>query len=162
MRKAILLSILLLAAVMTFGQHRKTAKPKAKPKPVAKWEQYTPCGVYYKDIIDFMDDSDKGWRLVGETDTDLTYYNSDKERCMDGGILKIWIKRTHRNTDSKYGLVLYELKCKTDELRVKSITEYDKNGHVLQSDEYSDISWSDVIPDSMGEAIMKAVCRTPS
>jgi hypothetical protein len=164
MLKAILAIILLFMAVLTFGQQRKATKPKAKPQPTAaklKWEPYTPCGVYYKDVIDFMDDFDKGWRFIGQTKTDQIWYDSDRERCTDNGILKAWIKEMHIGTDLKYALVLYELKCKTDELRVKSRTEYERDGHVLESDEYQNESWSDVIPDSIGDSIMKTVCRTP-
>ena len=163
MRKAILISFFLFATLMAFGQG-KTTKPKAKPKPTAtksKWEKYTPCGVYYKTVDDFINDLGHGWRNIGQTKTDEIWYDSDKERCTDNGILKVWIKEKHKDTDLKYGLILYELKCKTDELRVKSRTEYQKDGRVLDSDEYPNSSWSDVIPDSMGEEIMKTVCRRP-
>jgi hypothetical protein len=92
MRKVILISVLLFVALTTLGQQHKSAKPKAKPKPTAKWEKYTPCGVYYKDIDDFMDDlKNNEWRLIGETKADEIWYNSDKERCTDNGILKVWI-----------------------------------------------------------------------
>jgi hypothetical protein len=67
----------------------------------------------------------------------------------------------HLNTDLKYALVLYELNCKTDELRVVSVTEYDKDGHVIESRQYNDPAWSDAVPESIGEEILKIACRKP-
>ena len=165
MRKVFVVSVLLFAALNTSAQHRKTTKPKAKSTPTpttkAHWEQYTPCGVFYKDIDDFVSDLRKGWRLVGQTKTDHIWYDSDRQRCGDNGILKTWIKEMHLNTDLKYALVLYELNCKTDELRVVSVTEYDKDGHVIESRQYNDPAWSDAVPESIGEEILKIACRKP-
>lgn len=164
MRKALLASILLFAAFVAFGHQRKTTKPKTKPKhpaSEAKWEQYTPCGVYYKDVLDFMSDLNKEWQLVGTTKSDEIFHDPDRTRCTENGILKAWIKRMHKASGLKYSLVLYELKCKTDELRVRSTTEYDKDGAVLESDDSSNSSWSDAVPESVGEMILKAACRTP-
>src|SRR3989442_15763398 len=98
MRKAILIGILLFAAaLLTFGQHRKTTKPKAKtrstPASKAKWEQYTPCGVFYKTVDDFIDEIGKGWRFIGETNAEQVWYDADNQRCTDNGILKAWVKR---------------------------------------------------------------------
>jgi ATP-dependent protease HslVU (ClpYQ) ATPase subunit len=141
MRKALLISVLLFGALTAFGQERRSAKPKAKPKPTAKWEKYTPCGVYYKDIDDFIDDlKNREWRLIVETKTEEVWYNSDKERCMDNGVPKVWIKGRHKQTDLKYSLTHYELKCKTDELRATSLTEYEKDGRVVESNEFPDSS----------------------
>src|SRR5258706_6267287 len=130
MRKAILASMFLAVAVIAFGQHGKSQiggktaskskqkpKPTPSPKPNAKWETYTPCGVYYKDIDDFISDMDKGWRSVADTKDDHYWYNSDTERCGDGGVLKVWIKIIPVSYRAGgYSLTLYELKCTSAEL----------------------------------------------
>ena len=71
MRKAILASLLLAVALVAYGQHGKsqiggkaatksTAKPKPKPSPSPKTatsKSYTdPCGVYYSDFGDMVDE----------------------------------------------------------------------------------------------------------
>jgi hypothetical protein len=70
MRKVFVVSVLLFAALNTSAQHRKTTKPKAKSTPTpatkAHWEQYTPCGVFYKDIDDFVSDLRKDGVLLAK------------------------------------------------------------------------------------------------
>ena len=178
MRKAILILTPLMAFSLTLAQSTpsgkvgkptrpsqskpKSTKPKAKAK--STWQSYTPCGVYYKDVEDFVSDFNKGWQPVTETNDNHFLYDADTERCeASTGVLKVWVKvlRVGEKIAGRYALVQYELKCKTDELRIKSRTEYDKGGNVLEIGSLDD-SWSDVIPGSVGAAILKIVCRTPS
>lgn len=56
----------------------------------------------------------------------------------------------------------YELKCRLDQLRVTSVTDYDKDGNVLRSETYDRARWEDVIPDSAGEEILNTVCHKPT
>lgn len=166
--------MLLALAVVAFGQHGKTqiggktaskskakAKPKPKPTPKSNWPTYTPCGVYYRDAKDFVDDLNKGWRLIGETNDDYLWHDSDKEICdADSKVLKAWIKAIHRKEKAAYSLMLYELKCETNQFRLKSSADYDTSGNLLQSEKY-DTTWEDAIPDSAGEVILNKVCRVP-
>lgn len=178
MRKAILACIVLTLALAAFGQHSKTgpvggkitnnskrkpkptATPTPKPTPKAVWQQYTPCGVYYKDIDDFISDMDKGWRLITETDEDYIWYDSDRELCDDDGILKAWTKFVHRGAQDKadYSLMLYELKCSKQQLRLKTKVDYTNKDELLRSETFNG-SWSDIIPDSAGERMFKTICR---
>jgi len=55
-------------------------------------------------------------------------------------------------------LTLYELKCSERKLRYLSTIDYDDDGKVLDSSE-SEIRWSDVIPESIGEGILEVICN---
>jgi len=177
MRKAILASMFLAVALVAFGQHGKSqmggktaSKSKAKSKPKSKpstdlnldaglvW--VSPCGVYYKSEFDQYVTEDK-WIFIGETSSEHFWYNTDKMDCdSQTSLLKSWVKDTHNGTDLKYALVLYELKCKTNQMRVRTVIEYDKNGNVLRTDPL-DEAWQDSIPESIGETILKSICRRP-
>lgn len=172
MRKAILILSLLILCALAFGQggrtkHAGKAGVKTKPKPTPSPKQpklkdgpfYTPCGVYYKDWGELFNEIGKGWKFIGESKTDHLWYDSDKSRCTDGGILKAWIKQMHLGSDLQYALVLYELKCNADQYRIVSVTEYNEVGAVLSSDKSDDADWRDVVPESVAEVILKAVCR---
>ncbi len=76
-------------------------------------------------------------------------------------MLKTWVKEDHKNTDSNYALVLYEFKCKTSQLRVKTVIEYDKTGGVLETTNHEDDTWQDVAPGTAGETMLRGVCRRP-
>ncbi len=180
MWKAVVLASMLLAvAFVAFGQHGKTQiggktasksnskpKPKPSPKPTPNPKEldkswYSPCGVYYKNLDDLIADMDKGWRLIAETNDDYLWHDSDKVACDPSTkILKAWVKSIHRSQKEKadYSLILYELKCETNQLRLKSSADYMNSGSLLRNDDY-DITWSDVIPDSVGEVILRTICR---
>lgn len=191
MRKAIPVLALLLMLLMlpsTFGQNsnsgasggkisgdaavpgRKKTVPKPTPNTVPKptpnqdkpW--YSPCGVYYKNRADITAEStlnDK-WFSLGESANKHFFYNPRKTSCdAKTGVLKSWIKEDHKNTDSNYALVLYEFKCKTNQLRVKTVIEYDKTGGVLETTNHDGDPWQDVAPGTAGVVILRTVCRRP-
>jgi len=76
-------------------------------------------------------------------------------------VLKTWIKEEHKNTDGDYALVLYEMKCRSDQLRVRTVIEYDKAGNLLETNNEQDENWQNVAPNTAGEVMMKTVCRRP-
>ncbi len=176
MRSAILASILLTLALAAFGQHRKpeplggktNSKTKRPPKPKAtpaktSDKSYTdPCDVYYKDFGEMVDElnlPDK-WLPLAETSTTEFLYNPRKITCFsDIKTIRAWIKEEHRNADSKYALVLYEVKCSDRKLRVTSATEYDKDRNVLETSTFEDTAWEYPIPDSANEGVMNQICH---
>ncbi len=91
-------------------------------------------------------------------DGEKFYFNSMKPQTCEGGVLGVWI-RTAEAKSQGYSLDRYELKCAARKLRLASSTDYDKDGRVLHSTSFDSASWDDVIPDSVGEAILQTVCR---
>ena len=181
MRKPILVPALLLVLTSSFGQNTnngpsggktnevKTAPPSKKksvPKPASNQDKplYSPCGVYYKDREDMIGQSNLSdkWFSLGESANKHFWYNPHKTTCdAKTGVLKTWIKEEHKNTDSNYALVLYELKCKTNQLRVKTVIEYDKAGGVLETTNHDGDPWQDVAPGTAAETMLRTVCRRP-
>lgn len=173
MRKVILASMFLAVALVAFGQHGKSqiggktaskskAKPKATPTPPPAKPFVTMCGVYYKDVGEFLHETTTDeWRVIGidVSGARLSYYNPQKEVC-EAGILKSWIKSVETKTQSNI-LMRYEFRCQSGQYRVVAATEYSKDGDLLNSALFKDADWKDAIPDSLTEMALKAVCRKP-
>ncbi|MGI9067173.1 MAG: surface-adhesin E family protein [Pyrinomonadaceae bacterium] len=180
MRKAIPVLALLLMLTSTFGQNsnsgasggkisedeaaptRKKTVPKRTPNQDKR--SYSPCGVYYKNRADMIGESnlDEKWFSLGESANKHFWYNPQKTSCdAKTSVLKSWIKEEHKNTDSNYALVLYEFKCKPNQLRVKTVIEYDKTGGVLETTNHDGDPWQDVAPGTAGVVILRTVCRRP-
>jgi hypothetical protein len=182
MRTALIVSaILLVMSPAAFAQHANEVlggkitpdKPTTAPttkKPVAKATSnrsaplYSPCGVYYKNRADMTAESNLGdkWYSLGQSANKHFWYNPHKTVCdAKTSVLNTWIKEEHKNTDGDYALVLYEMKCRSDQLRVKTVIEYDKNGNLLETNNEQDQKWQNVAPNTAGESMMKTVCRRP-
>ena len=182
MRTPLLVSALLLVmSTAAFAQHanevlggkitpdKPTTAPTSK-KPVSKATTnrssplYSPCGVYYKNRADMTAESNLGdkWFSLGQSANKHFWYNPHKTTCAaTSTVLKTWIKEEHKNTDGDYALVLYEMKCRSDQLRVRTVIEYDKTGSVLETNNEQDENWQNVAPNTAGEVMMKTVCRRP-
>src|SRR5207244_3047931 len=136
MRKAILVLALLLVASSAFGQNSNNeasggktnegkpapAKKKSAPKPAPKQDKpsYSPCAGYNKTGSE-SNASDK-WFSLGESANKHFWYNPHKTTCdAKTGVLRSWLKEEHKNTDGDFALVLYEFKCKTNQIRQKTV-----------------------------------------
>jgi hypothetical protein len=184
MRKPIFVLALLLLSTSAFGQTAndealggKTnegkpaptapARKKPAPKPTSNQSKplSSPCGVYYKNRADMTAESGLAnkWFSLGQSANKHFWYNPHRTTCdAKTGALKSWIKEDHKNTDGNYALVLYELKCKTNQLRVKTVIEYDSTGGVLETNNHGDDDpWQDAAPGTAGEVMLRTVCRQP-
>lgn len=174
MSKPILVLALLLLSSSAFAQTAnsealggKTSDTKTTPavkKPVSKPASgsakpaYSPCGVNNKNPGGTGDK----WFSLGESANKHFWYNPGRTTCdAKTSVLKSWIKEDHKNTGGDYALVLYEMKCKTDQLRVKTVIEYDKTGNVLETNNHADDTWQDVAPRTAGEVMLRTACRRP-
>jgi hypothetical protein len=181
MRNAFLVLTLLVAWFSSFAQNNNSgasggkvtedkpaaaAKKKPLPKQTADQDRsfYSPCGVYYKNRADMSGESDLAdkWFSLGESANRHFWYNPHKTNCdAKTGALKSWIKEEHKNTHGNFALVLYEFKCKTNQIRVKTVIEYDEGGSVLETNDHDGDTWQEVAPGTAGVTIMKTVCRRP-
>ena len=189
MRKTIPALALLLALTSSFAQTANnesvgggkttttnpTAPTKAVPKKVTPKRTSSvgtsnsdkplssPCGVYYKNRAEMIAESNlpNQWSSLGQSTNNHFYYNPRKTNC-DGqsGVLKTWIKEEHKNTDGDFALVLYEMKCRNDQLRVKTVIQYDSAGNVLETTNRDDDEpFQDVAPGTAGVTMLKTACR---
>ena len=180
MRKAILVLTLLLMLPSSFGQNSNSgasggkinedktapAKKKSVPKPASNSDRpfVSPCGLYYKTRADMSAESNSAdkWFSLGESANKHFWYNPHRTSCdAKTGVLKSWIKEEHKNTDGDFALVVYEFKCKTNQIRQKTVIEYDKAGSVLETTNHDDDPWQDVAPGTAGETMIRTVCRRP-
>ena len=144
-------------APMTKKAASKTTTNRSSPL-------YSPCGVYYKNRADMSADSSLGdkWFSLGQSANKHFWYNPRKTTCdATSTVLRTWIKEEHKNTDGDYALVLYEMKCRSDQLRVRTVIEYDKTGSVLETNNEQDENWQNVAPGTAGEVMMRTACRRP-
>ena len=145
----------------------KAAPKKTSPKRTATVDKplSSPCGVYYKDRADMIAESNlpNQWSSLGQSANNHFWYNPRKTTCdAQSGVLKSWIKEEHKNTDGDFALVLYEMKCRSDQLRVKTVIQYDRAGNVLETTNRDDDEpFQDVAPGTAGVTMLKTACRTP-
>jgi len=176
MRKSIPVLILLLVTTSAFAQTANNealggktgdSKPPAgaakKPPPkrssTSDKPLVAPCGVRADTIGDSATDK---WFSLGESASKHFWYNPHKTSCdAKTSVLKSWIKEVHKNTDSDYAMVLYEMKCKTNQLRVKTVIEYDGAGNLLETNNHPDDAWQNVAPGTAGEVMLSTVCGRP-
>ena len=181
MRKTIPVLALLLMLSSTFAQNSNSgaaggkitedsAAPTAPgkkttvPKRTSNQDKpsYSPCGVYYKNRADMIGESnlDDKWFSLGQSASTHFWYNPRKTSCdAKTSVLKSWLKEEHKNSDSNYALVLYEFKCKTNQLRVKTVIEYDNSGGLLETVNHDGDPWQEVAPGTAGVTILRTACR---
>ncbi len=123
----------------------------------------SPCGVYYKNRADMIAESSlpNQWFSLGQSSNNHFWYNPRKTNCdAQTGVLKTWIKEEHKNTDGDFALVLYEMKCRSDQLRVKTVIQYDRAGTVRETTNNDDDEpFQDVAPGTAGVTMLKTACR---
>jgi hypothetical protein len=180
MRTPILVLALLVVSTSSFGQtannealggkttpvNTAPARKKSVPKPASNRDKslYSPCGVYYKNRAEMIGQSNLSdkWFSLGESVNKHFWYNPRRTTCdAKTSVLKTWIKEGHKNTDGNFALVLYEMKCSANQLRVKTVIEYDRTGGVLDTTNREDDTWQDVAPGTAGEVMVRTACRRP-
>src|SRR5262245_39478096 len=185
MCQTILASALLLIATSSFAQTvnsesvgggktttDKSAAPTTKTTPKKSTPKRTttvdkplssPCGVYYKNRADMTAEANlpNQWFSLGQSTSNHFWYNPRKTNCeVQTGVLKSWIKEEHKNTGGDYAMVLYEMKCRSDQLRVKTVIQYDRTGNVLETTNNDDDEpFQDVAPGTAGVTMLKTACR---
>jgi hypothetical protein len=140
-------------------------KPVSKPTANKSTGLFSPCGVYYESRADMLYESklpDK-WFSLGQSASKHFWYNPRKTTCdAKATVLKSWVKEEHKNTDGEFALVLYEMKCKSNQLRVKTVIEYDSAGRVLETTNHDDDeAFQDAAPGTAGEVMLRTACRRP-
>jgi hypothetical protein len=171
MRKAIPIVALLLMAPAAFAQSNneplggkvnepvpattKKTVPKTSSRPNKPLS--SPCGAGYRN----SNATDK-WFSIGESASKHFWYNPSKTACdTKTGALKSWFKEEHKDTDGNYALVLYEFKCNTNQIRVKTVIEYDSAGSLLETTNHDNDPWQDVAPGTAGAVMIRIACRKP-
>ena len=106
------------------------------------------------------------WVAIGhDTGGSLWYMDGDRITA-EGSRIHAWIKiDASRDTSVKYRQAMeqYSFICNEQKVRVISSVQYDSYGKVIKSasvpdSAYTEYGYDPVIPESMGEAVMKIAC----
>jgi hypothetical protein len=119
----------------------------------------------------FSQDSDERWEYIGQDGQKAKYYRDVfnlfvKEDVF--GVKQVWIKvvqpkysmKRGNKTYTYYNVVskhLYEIKCGSQEMRLKQYADYTAEGKLIVSNELFE-SFEKAVPESMGEFIMSKFC----
>jgi hypothetical protein len=99
----------------------------------------------------------QGWCYVTSSKDEDFYYKTSAIRT--GGVIKVWIKSTKEDNDTTISMELNEINCQTYQSRSTQAVEYALDGRVLDSYVNNRPMWRDPVPGSIGETIVKRVCR---
>jgi hypothetical protein len=156
-----LLVLMLVFSAVSFSQTSKRGSKKRSDLNLDLDKPFTtPCGVSYKNFDEVMDEADVEWRVAASSSDEVFFYNTRKQQCnRNTGIIKVWVKGEAVDSDRTTSMTRYEVKCRANQLRIMSQTEYLKNRNVSSSRTYKNPEWDEVIPDSVGERILETVCR---
>ena len=121
-------------------------------------------------IVFFSVKANAEWESVGSTNEDIYLIDPDKIRTAseyDGkSYLKVWVKKIIYNDITKdgfsvgdYRIDLWHIDCNALTSGMRSYAEYKKNGSLVDSHQFSYVEMKDVIPSSIGEAILEKACQ---
>lgn len=104
--------------------------------------------------------ADNRWIYITSSGNGTKVYleNTYKERA--NGIRIIWKKSVEKN--GSYSIILKEYDCQQGKSRIIRVTEYNRNGNVVDTGSLSDSNWDSPVPDSVGEDLFNKVCEVES
>lgn len=108
---------------------------------------------------------DVGWHFVGNANKEATFARSSR-LFSDHGLAWLWIKTrpmadsAQSTAPSTYTQIYEGFNCGNRSFTVKSYTKYRNDGGIADTIELaeSDLEWSPVAPDSIGEVTLDYVC----
>jgi hypothetical protein len=163
-------SVLLQASAdLTLAQSNRTSKHRTPP--TRKSQVKMPCDMGIDASVESGIVDRPEWSLAAESKDEAFYYNT-KWICVHN-IVRVWIKSLLKESDdppqflprdtiskqSATSIARYELRCKAGQTRVTQAVEYDTRGRVTHSRSTPSAKWEEVVPDSIGEGILKSVCE---
>lgn len=132
--------------------------------------------------VDTLIREEKEWPHVGTTSFSSVSYGAKTIRKLNGNIVRVWTKTTLKDdtieTKSEFMRIrktqgsrtlgyetfsrtfeLDEYNCTKGEGRVLSQVDYDDKGNVIDSTTYRNPGWDYIVPNSIGESILRAACK---
>ena len=121
-----------------------------------------------------------GWVELAKM-RDAVYFYKPEQIKKDGDVIKVWIKNVpanestrlaviERNTaiykktkfdfsDYSYALVLWNIDCAEQKIRIISLANYSRTGKVIAARDLEGRAWNNIVPDSLGEHFATVLCR---
>jgi hypothetical protein len=174
-----------------YTQNRRKTTTRAKPKPTPISDEpdsfeglprATPTPKSDENVLDLLPEETpeppSEWELILFQNHIAYYYNTRRITRPTPGVVKVWLKWWRFKEQKKeyirqmsgsghdykwysYSLHLAEYDCKGFRWRLRSIIEYTIFDEAIESLEGSG-EWVDIVPESIGESILEAVCREKS
>ncbi|MGC2236182.1 MAG: SH3 domain-containing protein [Pyrinomonadaceae bacterium] len=98
------------------------------------------------------------WVLISEDADDTLFYLDKSSRQSTENTIRVWTKNIYR--DGSYRLSLVDWRCREKKYFFVEVATYNPAGSFVQKENGMD--WINVVPDSISEAMYKAVCLTSS
>lgn len=103
------------------------------------------------------------WLIVAESEKATQSASPTRWKAQTKSVVQAWIKAEEKKytkgSKYKYSLSDYRINCKEDSLYIASSTYYDPKGVVVNSDKKQYPAFEAVIPESVGEEILRALCE---
>lgn len=101
------------------------------------------------------------WVRISTASNGAVYFADGSTIVTEGTKKKVWIKIDFsrvKTEKARSALERWEFLCTGKQMRVASGVSYAPDGSTFNSFQNSYATWEDVIPDSMGEAVMEMIC----
>ncbi|MFY1047216.1 surface-adhesin E family protein [Chryseobacterium sp. GP-SGM7] len=107
------------------------------------------------------------WEFVGTSANDTQYFIRDVSAKTNSTKIKFWVKSVQSDKDSKrqnnqkpgdYSLSKWEGDCDEETTQTKIMVIYNRDGEV-KSSSTGPFEETPIIPDTMGEKVLKAACN---
>ena len=157
----LLTAFMFLALPFSSVAQRQRVPRKTKQPPASSTRQESPCGITIPTYDEFLEEIEVKWRLATESGTKKYYYNTRGTCDSETGVFRTWVKVVSKDRIERIytSMQLQEFKCRKRQQRLLSVTDYALNDDVLNSETFREPEWVDVIPESVGEGTLLAVCH---
>ncbi len=114
------------------------------------------------------------WQAYGRSEASIFYYDVGSIKEVSSGVFQVWekrealrkeIERAVRVHGGRYKalnhtITLTAIDCGQKKSRLLEATAYEKDGNVLQSFNFEDMTkWGHVFPQSSEEILLKRICK---
>lgn len=97
----------------------------------------------------------------------IMVYDDEGKKKVSEAVTRVWIKIEKKEQgETKKGaspivksLFLIEINCNERNYRTLAVSEYDKNGRIVNSSNFDDASWYFIIPESTMSYLQKSICQ---
>lgn len=188
MRKLVVCCVVALSSLpFVFSQTQRPRTVKDPSEKAINLDEYTEPEITNSRADEnlkrqqYQQDINKGWEIASVTKQIVFLYDPKSVRAISPTLRNVWMKYYIKNTP---GSIEYELErrrksglrlegyeafshtaslmqfdCMQQRSRVTAYADYDAEGKTIQSASGMDGKWNDVVPDSIADHLMQAVCK---
>lgn len=117
----------------------------------------------------FVPVSSKGqsedWKHIGKGPQGHWYYRTEDVKRVSRGIVKVWAKEVPFDSNRlkyAYSLQLMVFDCVDNKIKFLQVITYTENARIVNKLDFIESGqdkWQDVVPNSIGEALLRFFCE---